>query len=97
MPRRPEWRVHPLAAEMGGYAVIPLRRLTLGGKVRRVGDVVIICGQHDLKVAANLCRGGAARPADERTRLDVDLLLALRKTDTSHEVAVSPGMLAQPD
>jgi hypothetical protein len=74
---------HPDVADSGNATVAPytikmLTRATLQGTRWRVGAVISVPPDR-LRVAAHLCRTGAARPADARTRLDVGLFLELQR------------------
>lgn len=72
--RSPLWRELPPAD--GVYRVLLVKRCRIDGKLYRVGTVLDVSDSR-LRVAVNLCKTGAGRPADERTRLDVELFLRL--------------------
>ena len=76
--RRPHWRIHPQVREDGRYVVLMLKRCRIAGRLFKVGEELLIPAAR-LQVAANLCGTGAARPADERTALDVALLIELQR------------------
>lgn len=61
------------------YHVRLLRRARLGGRLFYTGQVVDITGRHPLRCAAGLVRTRQARPADEHTRLAVELFEAARQ------------------
>jgi hypothetical protein len=69
------WR-EPLP-RAGFYAVLLLKRCRIDGQLYRVGTVLNVSDTR-LRVAANLVRSGAGRPADEATRRDVELFELLR-------------------
>ena len=64
------------AADDGRYAVLLRTRCRVAGKLYPAGTKLLITANR-LRVAANFVKTGAARPADARTRLDVELYLAL--------------------
>jgi hypothetical protein len=59
------------------YQLRVLTRCRVGHLFLRPGAVLLVPGDR-LRAAAFLCRNGTARPADERTRLDVDLFIELQ-------------------
>ncbi len=61
------------------YEVILLRRARLGGKLFRLGQRVVVGGDTALRCCWSLCDSGQARPADERTRREVELFGLLRR------------------
>lgn len=65
------------SATAAPYRIKLVTRCTLQGTRWRVGAVISV-PPDKLRVAAFMVRTGAARPADERTRLDVELFEALR-------------------
>jgi hypothetical protein len=72
---------HPDVADSGNATVAPytiklLTRATLQGTRWRVGAVISVPPDR-LRVAAHLCRTGAARPADPATARDVELYALL--------------------
>ena len=60
------------------YRVKLLTRCTIAGVRWRAGAVISIPGDK-LRVAAHLIRTGAAKAADDRTRLAVELYEAVRQ------------------
>jgi hypothetical protein len=70
----------PASAEHGAdwYYLRLTRRMRVQGRKYKAGQLLRV---HDtrLRVAAWLTRTGAARPADARTRLDVDVFLELQR------------------
>lgn len=56
-----------------GYHVVMLKRAKLGGKLRLVGQRVTVTGHGSLRATWGLCSTGQARPADERTKMMVEL------------------------
>ena len=68
-----------MPADNQRYRVRILTRSRVAHLRLRPGQVLWLTGDK-LRVAAHLCRCGTARPADSRTRLDIEVFEALRNT-----------------
>jgi hypothetical protein len=56
-----------------------LRRARLGGRLFKVGQMVTIDGKGHLRCAWSLCDTKQAKPADERSRVLIELYAIERK------------------
>lgn len=67
--------------------LIALRRLRLGGKLFVPGQVIHVSGKGRVRASWGLCSTAQARPADDASRLDVELYGLLRRIGEPVEVA----------
>ena len=71
------------------YHVRLTRRMRIAGKLYRAGEGVLVAASR-LRVAAIWCRQGVAQPADERSRLAIDLCIALDDAEARQMAAGAP-------